>query len=304
MALYAKAINGRMGLAHGLLAWGRCIVWAKENGAQVIAPNWLQPRLGPYLRRERDKRFYFKLFQAGQQIGGLRGLALTLRTRQISIDNFINCDARRDGEDLIVTFRNLNTGNEARYFHEIYGKSEIVRAALWDMTKPLYRPSPTQKPHIAVHIRGGDFGAASSPEELRSGKHNLRLPIEWYAQMIVAMREILGFEVPVIVYSDCTDTEIKNVLHLRDVRRSSNQESITDMLAISQAKVLISSGSGFSRWGSYLGQVPRICYPGQRGVRVLSSLNPSHELEPECSDATDLPLEFINVVRTIFAKGS
>ena len=71
---------GRYGLAHGILAWARCVVWCEQTGAAMIAPFWFKPRIGPWLRRERDRRTYFKLFHAGRAIGGLRRLAL-LATR-------------------------------------------------------------------------------------------------------------------------------------------------------------------------------------------------------------------------------
>jgi hypothetical protein len=276
-------------------------VWAQTHGAQVIAPNWLQPRIGPYLRRERDKRFYFKLFQAGEQLGGLRRLRLLVRAQKFNVEHVADVTALRASDrDVVVQFYNANSNNEAKYFHEIYGRADLVRPALWDMTKPGYRPVLLPAPHVAVHIRGGDFGTAASAEQLQGGRHNLRLPTTWYAEMIIALRKGLGMEVPVIVYSDCSDSEIVMVLTLPNVTRSTHAESITDMLAMEQADALISSGSGFSRWGCYLGQVPRICYPGQRGVRVIGPLTSEIDLEPEVLNAEDLPMGFVAAVKKRF----
>ncbi len=302
MALYAMAITGRFGLGHGLLAWGRSVVWSHENNARLIAPNWLQLRIGPYLRRERDKRFYFKLFQAGQQIGGLKRLSLLLRAKRLDVEGFTSLNRQcSNSTSVIVEFRNAVGENEAKHFHEIFGRAALVHAALVDMTKPSYRPPPAKHHHIAVHIRGGDFGSAATSDQLTSGGHNLRLPIAWYVEMLNALRNAIGTEVPVVIYSDCSDAEISSVLTMPNCTRSANRESITDMLDMAQGTVLISSGSGFSRWGSYLGQVPRICYPGQRGVRVIGPTNSPIDFEPEALDGSDLPFQFVESVKQRFS---
>ncbi len=296
MALYARAITGRFGLGHGLLAWARSVVWAQQNNAQLIAPNWLQLRIGPYLRRERDKRFYYKLFQSGQQVGGLRRAFILAKAKRINISNFTS--SKLQSGTTIVEFYNALGDNEAKHFHEILGHAKTVRTALLDMTKLQYRPEVQRDPHIAVHIRGGDFGVAVSIEQLQKGGHNLRLPVGWYRDAIVVLRDTVGQNLPVVVFSDCGDTEIAEVLNLANVKRSTYKESITDMLAMSQATVLVSSGSGFSRWGSYLGQVPRICYPGQRGVRVIGPFENSDLLEPEILSAQDLSQHFISALKS------
>jgi hypothetical protein len=305
MALYAMAVTGRFGLGHGLLAWGRSVVWARKNNATLIAPNWLQLRVGPYLRRERDKRFYYRLFRSGQQVGGIRRIALLLQAKRMRVEECETLTQPSHGtSDIIVEFHNAVADNEAKHFHEIFGHAQLVHAALLDMTKPRYHPHSGEKPHIAVHIRGGDFAIAASPDQLLKGGHNLRLPVEWYTEMIQALRNTVRIEVPVIVYSDCADMEIAPVLQLPNSKRSETRQSITDMLAMAQATVMISSGSGFSRWGSYLGQVPRICYPGQRGVRVIGPVRDSTENEPESLNGRDLPMQFKNLVVERFSRAN
>jgi uncharacterized protein YnzC (UPF0291/DUF896 family) len=299
MTVYAMAVTGRYGLGHGMLSWARSVVWAKNHGVEVIAPNWLQLRIGPYLRNERDKRFYYKLFQAGAQIGGARRLYLLATAKRVRIEDLTEtefAERQKSREAFIVMFHNVNANNEATYFHEIAGHSRLLRVSLLEMTRPRYRPSVAETPHIGVHIRGGDFGKPASAEELRSGKHNMRLPVEWYVEMITALREGAGFIAPTTVYSDCREDEIQPVLSLAKVTRSRYRESVTDMLAMSEASVLISSGSGFSRWGSYLGQVPRVCFPGQRGIRVIDP-DGENEFEPEVLRQEEISPAFISTIR-------
>ena len=42
------------------------------------------------------------------------------------------------------------------------------------------------------------------------------------------------------------------------------------MLALSNAKVLVSSASTFSMWASFLGQIPTIWFPGQMRQKLIN----------------------------------
>lgn len=305
--IYSYPIIGRFGLGHGLLAWARSIVWARSNGATPIAPNWVQPRLGPILRNERDKRLYFLLFGRGNQIGGLRRLQLLANAPRVSAQGEISTIAGLPDDfplpDFLPTdggimlFANSPSRNEDKFFYQISGHSELIRAELMAMTRARYRPAMVVKPHVALHVRGGDFGIAQSAEQLRSGRHNLRLPNQWYAQMLAGLRNALGEQVEAIIYSDCPDSELADLLAQPNVRRAPRQQSVTDLLAMGQAGILISSGSGFSRWGSFLGQVPRICFPGQRGVRVLGAppIDGADDWEPEYETPLDISAAFLKL---------
>ena len=194
--------------------------------------------------------------------------------------------------ETIVVFRNANSGNERKFFHEIVGKSEVVRAALRDMTRPRFLPQPTGRPHIAIHVRGGDFQSSIDTSIVKGGRHNLRLSIEWYVDILTGLRERLGEPLSATLYSECADAELAPLLTQSAIERSSHKDAITDMLAMSEASALISSGLGFSRWGSYLGQVPRLCFPGQGTIRTLDPVMDGLDLEPECEVADEIPAQF------------
>jgi hypothetical protein len=305
--LYGYADVGRFGLGHGLLAWGRCVVWCHQNNAPVIAPQWLRLRIGPYLRRERDKRFYARLFQTGSQIGGIKRLSLLAAAPRLSAESQRPAPGWQPLRDSVVVFTNSPAQNESKFFHEIVGHSAVVRAALIDMTRPRFRPAAVKTlagqpaPHIAVHVRGGDFSTPSDVATLKSGGHNQRLPLSWYVKMLGMLRDGLAYAggpaLITVVYSDCSDAELAPLLSMPNVRRSTYAAAVSDMLGMAEATVLISSGSGFSRWGSYLGQVPRLCFPGQRAVRTLGAVTGSVDLEPECEEAGDFDPAFLAAVR-------
>jgi hypothetical protein len=290
---------GRFGLAHSLLAWARCEVWCADHGHRMIAPSWFHLRIGPYLRGERDKRAYHRLFRFPGYITGPRRQWLLLTKQKIEVRELPDTLAQSQ-QGGVVVFRNLISNNEETHFHEILGRHEQVSSALWKMTKPPFQPERTASPHIAIHVRRGDFGQGIDFQALRAGHKNAQLPIAWYRDMLDGVLAQIG-PVPVRVFSDGSDEELRPLLAATDVVRMPGRSAITDLLAMSQAKLIISSGSGFSMWGSYLGHVPRICFPGQRFVRALGGPR-DVDLEPECEYPRELPAPFIERVGCRFGR--
>lgn len=290
--LYGHADVGRFGLGHSLLAWARCVVWCHRSGATMLAPRWLRLRVGPYLRRERDKRNYFLLFSGDGYVGGLRRAWCLWRYPVVDVESAAALATPQPGT--VVVFHNALADNERKHFHEVHGYAKLLHRELTRITRPAYRPAAPARPFIAVHVRMGDFSAPADAGGIRPGVHNVRLPVEWYAQMLVAVRRGVGAEVEALVFSDGDDVSLAPLLRLPATQRPPRRQSITDMLSIAQSGLLISSGSGFSLWGAFLGEVPRICYPGQSVV--AAHLDPM--MEVECETADDLPPAFAAALRS------
>jgi hypothetical protein len=298
--LFGYANVGSYGLGHSLLAWARCHLWCEKNHISMIAPSWLhiEHRIGPLLRRERDSRQYHRLFYSGDYISGWRRLWLLKTLQHFSAESDDLNTLIKDVEHGILVFRNQTNFNEESYFSEIVGRGHMLRLALEKITRSKFLPPNTFNAHIALHVRMGDFKKANSIDELRAGKKNISIPIDWFVEILTGLRERLG-EVPAVVYSDGDDLFLADLLRLPKVVRCPLAPSITDMLSISRAAILISSGSGFSMWGSFLGEVPRICFPGQRFVRVLGEPH-SVDFEPEVESIDELSKTFIDVISTRF----
>lgn len=294
---FGYANVGNFGLGHSLLAWARCHLWCDQNQVPMLAPSWLhlRGRIGPLLRRERDNRQYHRLFWFPDYVTGVRRLYLLSRLKRIEaeVPNFES--SLRSGDKRLVVFSNLMDMNEETYYPQIVGQGLKLRRALIAMTKPIYLPKPPKGPHIALHVRMGDFTSVASIDILRSGAKNSRIPLSWYCDMLDGLRREVG-QVPAILYSDGSDEALTELLARTDVVRPPKQASVTDMLAISQASVVISSGSGFSAWGTYLANCPRVCFPGQRFARVLGEPG-SIDLEPAVERASELEQLFLASVR-------
>lgn len=284
---------GRFGLGHSLLAWARCYLWTRDQALPMLAPRWRQLRLGPYLRGERDKRQYQAFFHYPGYVRGLRRAAWLALARSVNVE-----DRRVGGESPLrpelVVFRN-DRENNTRYFRELFGRHEELRAELFRVTRPEHHPARPPASFIAMHVRRGDFQQVSE-EQLRSGEGNARLPLHWYVAMLRGLRHHLGEGVSAVVFTDGSAEEVGALLAEPAVSLAPQRSAIHDLLSMSQALVLAGSASGMTMWGSFLGQVPRVSYPGQRKERLLVAVE-AVDLEPECESAGEITAEFAASVR-------
>ncbi|MHA3842295.1 O-fucosyltransferase family protein [Sphingomonas aestuarii] len=289
--VYAMPVLGRYGLTHGLLAWARCRVWCEQNGAAMIAPFWLKLRVGPYLRRERDKRNYFMLFNGGGAISGIGRLLTLGRARRIEVGTEWPANPSEEGgSPVLMRFHNAMKDNEKKSFSQILGHGAFLRREVLAMTRQRYHPSVPNDPFVAIHVRMGDFTPISSQGEVGAEATNTRLPIDWYGDRLDALRRSLGHEIQAIVFSDGSDEDLEPLLRRSGVNRAAKQQSITDLLTIGHGVALIASGSGFSLWGAFLGSVPRISYPGQSIVPI------------DKDETRDIELSFGENIPQTFAK--
>jgi hypothetical protein len=292
--IFAIPIPGRYGLTHGLLAWARARLWCADNGATMLAPFWFKLRIGPYLRRERDKRNYFLLFNRGKAVSGVQRLLALLRSRKIEVGTeWPNMPDRTNGR-VVLRFHNALKDNEKKSFAQVLGHGPFLRHELLAMTRRRYHPVLQAEPFIAIHVRLGDFSKSAQSAATAAGSTNTRLPIDWYGDRLEALRIALGQSLPAIVFSDGSDDELAVLLSLPQVKRAPKQQSVTDLLDMGQGAALIASGSGFSLWGAFLGSVPRIAHPGQSIVPI----DEDRTRDIESGFGESFPPSFVAHVRT------
>lgn len=226
------------GLANCLFVYARAIQYARLNQCSIIAPTWLNLSIGPYLRKEKDKRHYLKLFntQGGEISGISKLLKLVFCSKKIQVV-----------EGLGNFFSDLLCDSEyiASYIYDHVEPSLLHSVDVFDFTKC-----------VAVHIRLGDY-----PE-------NLRIPMSWYKSKIMELKRT-NPSYKFLIFSDGRDDEIADLLKTEGVRRVFFGNAIADIFAISRCCYLIGSDSTFSGWGAYLGQVPCCFYRKHYGPVLL-----------------------------------
>lgn len=280
------------GLGNLLFPWARAVCAARRYGLDVIWPTWPQVKVGPYVRRESDRRFYSDLFRnPGHYAGGLEKLRV------------LSLGARRGEGALVTTKFGDPKGSRLRpriftfrgmqgMFRPLQEHRALVRKELLRMTRQRHIAGMSHdfRRSITVHVRLGDF-RITDEDALRQGALNMKLPLGWITDTVEAFRSAVGETWPVWVFSDATDDELAEILRLEDAYRLRFGSALADMLAMSCSAVLLPS-STFSWWSAFLGEVPTIYYPGQR--RWLIPHVPDGEIEREPGAA--IPRSFVETV--------
>ena len=283
--LFGYAILGRTGMGNMMFPWARCFVWCKDTGASMIAPSWMHLRIGPYLRREPDKRDYYRLWSGRGYVRGPRRLAaFAMRSR---IEERDVTDVRSIPRGSLVVFRDMPD-----YFARLRGRHMEVEKEMRRIAKVQLPPVPSSaRAAIGIHVRRGDFSRPPSVESLGTLGHNWQLPIEWYVQTLRQVRAACGERLPGKIFSDGTPEELAPLMREPDTSLVKQGKATHDMLLLSQCSVIIASGSTFSMWASFLGQRPAVWFPGQLRQRVLG-MDGDADAEVEVALGESLPSRF------------
>lgn len=273
---------GGAGLGNILFPWARSVIASKKYALEQINPTWKSLKLGPLLRGEMDTRGYSDLF-IDQNISGITKFFILFFGKRIPEEMIKEELQKKLFWPRVIVFNGmLNQAND------ILDEYDLVKNELIKMTHPKHLKAIEvfSGKGITIHIRLGDFYTPSSEDEVRSGKTNCRLPLAWYIAVIKKFRDIYGEQVPINVFSDGSDGELKDILDIPNVTRYYYGSAIADILAIAKSEVFIASNSTFSLWGSYLGRMPTIWFPGTLRTRIYK--NPD-EIEIEIDYKSDLP---------------
>ena len=218
---------GGNGLANCLFIYAGAIIKSKETGAKIITPTWLNISIGTYLRKQNDKRHYFKVFK-NETISGFRKLFILIFRKQkvLTIEGFGN------------------------YFEDLKGKNIIINQHFQlqfagNLTSSLPKFNTNV---ISIHIRLGDY-----PIERR-------VPIIWYKSVVIKINELCQSKYEFNLYSDGTNEELKELLIFNNVKRNNHKDAIIDLWLMSKSILIIASDSTFSAWAAYLNQTPLIFY--------------------------------------------
>ena len=237
---------GGAGLGNILFPWATALVYAKNNNLQRIQTTWKNLKIGTFLRKERDKRMYMDLFTGDDGISGFKKFWLLNFTNQVKYFS--------DMDRLFEPFKN----------DHVFVKSELLNIISPHHVK---KAMEFNNNSIAIHIRMGDFKNPDNEDVLRKGAWNYRLPIQWYKNIISKIREVS--DMPIYIFSDAKNTELKEILDIDNCNRAYFGSAISDMIALSRCKILVSSASTFSMWASFLGQMPTIWFPGQMRQKLI-----------------------------------
>ena len=152
------------GLANCMFVAARAYILSRRENAGYISPTWTKLSPGTFLRREKDKRVYFKIFNK-LGISGFKKIRLLLAGKL------------RPGSRRVKQIRGMG-----EYFDDLNEHMDLVHEFIEKITRKEIienvRPEAL-KDSIAIHVRLGDY----SPE--------MRVDILWYVNLV---REILSIK--------------------------------------------------------------------------------------------------------------
>lgn len=263
---------GGAGIGNILFPYSRALVESKKYNIPLIWPTWPSMKLGPYIRKEQDKRGYWDLFENNNgSIDGIRKLFLLSRFPKICREDID--DINQVDNCIIVYSGEGNLFNDILAMHDVIRKDLIInlkrREEVYDFSRS-----------INVHIRMGDFGQISMDNIELDNYCNVRIPLEWYEGIITQLSESLGRNIVFNVFSDADNLELDRILGISNVRRVMFGNGILDILAMGEAKLVISPGnSTFSQWGIFLGQCNSIVHNKRWGDTLSSGGKETIEIE-------------------------
>jgi hypothetical protein len=232
----------KTGLGNMLLVWARGLVFATENEVECITSSWWGFRWGALLRREKQKRVYWRYFKETPSIRRLVAIWLLKKYDVIQEPSIIKKEDLKDQGRTVYIFSKVITDPDVfgpLTDHQKYIKAELISNLHHSKKKQLKKYT---NPVIGIHIRRGDFKLGSTIT-----------PIEYFIDAIERIREYAGTDLSVTVFTDALPKEIAPVLALPNVVIAEKKPDILDILLLSQSKIMIlSSTSTFGYWGAFL----------------------------------------------------
>ena len=295
--VYCEALFDRgAGLGTRLFPWGRCVCFSQATDTPMLAPRWVQPRIGPLLRGGLSLTAYPRqillmgLFRSTGYVSGLERWRVTSSATRAVEDGFGDVLASHAGEaPVIVTFRGYRS-----LFQDFAGERELLLSRLRaDARGRWVRLAERLAEPIGINVRcANDFSAAHRASDFIT-RGAVKTPLDWFVKTLKRLREMAGKSVPAVVVSDGTPRQLRDLLMLPDVRLARPGCAISDLLTLARSRVLLGSGgSSFSAWASFLANAPTLTHPGQSLVwfklessdaRYIGDFDPSADADPELS---------------------
>ena len=254
------------GLGSRLFAWANSVIFSYKNNIPLLSPRWYQLKtIGPFLRKEEDKRIYCNLFNKKKgDISALPRFLLKLISLKKVLTLEMISEEFKNKKSLLPQLYVFE--GEGDYFASLDGWNDLLLKELQQITKKkwLDKAAEFKEIPIGMHIRRGDFTAV---DETRLASLDrsvvVQIPLRWYVDTLKRFRSEQGRDVPAYVCSDGRYEELKELLDVPNVTWIKTGSAISDILSLSKSKFFLASQSSFSGWISYLGQMPTLCYPGR-----------------------------------------
>lgn len=246
----------KAGLGNKLLVWAEAFVYSSKNNLRLYIKGLNVISIGPLLRGERVKRFYWGQFKRNSPAMIIRYIiGKTLYKRNIN-------DSPNIPQDFSIYEFNM-----VPHWSDYFEKFKSERALIIKAFESLFSRSSKRLflsqtyPVVACHIRMGDFKKLPANTDFKTVGAT-RTPLHYFVQTISQVRILSGIDLQVTIFTDGYPEDLKEVLALGNIRFHEPVNEIVDMLLMSKAKLIITSaGSTFGYWAGFLSEAILIRHP-------------------------------------------
>jgi hypothetical protein len=239
----------RSGLGHCLFSYARAYSYYAEGCAEFVHPIWFRIRLGPYLRREIDKRNYHRVIRRPRG-WGLSSWYL-LRRWSMRLCNEDTFEPGASGQFLVVTNDLVKHD-----FSRIEPHRDSFAKALQSISRIPTELGQLPTPSIGIFHRGGDMSVnrPATTDERRLRTHGYGyIPVGYAADALEQVRRIAGWKVPAVLSTDASPAEVEPIMRQGSVSLARHDSALANMLEMSRHAVLIVGTTNYSRWSWFLG---------------------------------------------------
>ena len=233
----------KTGLGNMLLLWARGMLFAKLNGLELLTSSWWGFRWGALLRREQKKRLYWRYFTETSLAKNIQAY-FYLKFKTVIEEPAVEKVDLSANDSSLYLFDKVMTDYDL--FGSLRKHRELVVNELYSSLHPSKKSALLQceTPVISIHVRRGDFKLGST-----------LTPLAFFIDGINIIRQQVGKDWPVTVFTDAGMEELGELLLLPAIKLAEEKADIIDILSMSKSKVLfLSAGSTFSYWAAFLSE--------------------------------------------------
>lgn len=246
------AIIPRAGLGNRLLVWAKALVFSYLNNTPLYIIGLNKLHIGPLLRNEKSKRFYLSNFRLRVPIKDYL-VYIVFNKNKALIEPPIS-KLQKSNRKTLVIFNGVPHYSD--YFAGLKPYRNFIKEELFKIAsrKTLDKYFNSEIPYIGIHIRMGDFRKVDKVEDVN--KIGLaRTPLYYFIDCINKIRSKYKKNIPVTIFSDGYEDELKEILTLDNVKLFNTENDLADLLVLSKSKIIIvSEGSTFSYWAGFLSE--------------------------------------------------
>lgn len=286
----------KAGLGNQLFPLMHAAVFAHINNLPLIVVGYHQLKVGPYLRREKSKRKYKGFFKFEKNIFSafidevkvkiiLKNSVVVYEPPLFEIDSI-------EKEKKVFFFEKMPIGHN--YFIHLKPHRNLVIKLFNELISEEHLINSLAIPHseIGVHIRMGDFRKLDVGEEFKGGP--VRTPEIYFINIINGIRNLIGDEIKVNVFTNGYRNEFENIFNLKNIELVEGNNDLVDMLLLSKSKIIvISTGSTFSYWAGFLSDAPVIMHPDHIHARIRSISDNDNFFEGSYNDS----ISFLKLIK-------